>query len=58
MKDVDVIHTTDSYAAVRGLEHSEYLDLGDRATVQNNPISSRNKKKEEYLDCADKHKMK
>ena len=50
-----IIHITDSYNAVRGLEYQEYKFLRDKATEQNEPISILNPKKYLYLRCANKH---
>lgn len=55
LSSVTIIHTTDSYAAVRGIEHMEKVQLGDRATKQNNPIGNRNKNKPTYIECAERH---
>ena len=48
------IFVTDSYAAVRGSEHlarERFKDAG-QGTDQINPIGDRNKRKDDYLDCA------
>jgi hypothetical protein len=50
MTKLDEVFTTDSYAAVRGAEH---LYREKYSTVkQINPIGPKNKRKDDYLDCA------
>ena len=55
LSSATIIHTTDSYAAVRGIEHMEKVQLGERATKQNNPIGGRNRNKPTYIECAERH---
>jgi hypothetical protein len=47
---LEPIFETDSYAAARGAEHLYRNKYG--TSKQINPISSRNKRKSDYLDCA------
>ena len=47
---LDELFTTDSYAAVRGAEHLYREELS--TVKQINPIGPKNKRKDDYLDCA------
>lgn len=49
--DLDDLFVTDSYAAVRGAEQRFKERLGSAKQIQ--PIGDRNKRKQDYLDCAE-----